>query len=261
MSIDSKARKASYFAALKTLDSGPREIEQARAQYDADMGHVREMESKGYWAPIAIQRMKDQAQTKRDDAIRKAVDRMRPALEVVEAERSAPGDMLDIDKVQNVISVVNAMGRKLSPADQLAIVEKYRGDNASLNFISDLFAKNGLYYSDYARQLTAPVPQQAIEELAVEIGRYDYNGKFEMSNIAWTRGEFDRALQRAGVNPTESPYITALRQLKRNGETETVRQAAASALASMSADGEESPTDDALKMMLDTCLAVSEVDD
>lgn len=256
-----KAKKAAFYSALKALDAGPREIETAREQYKADQQYISEMESKGFWSPFAIQRMKDAAQTKRDDAIRKAVDRMRPALEVVQTEQNNPSEMLDIDnaKLQNAITVVNTMGKKLSPSDQLAIVEKFRGDQASLNFIADLFTKNGLYYADYARQLTTPVPNQAIENLAVEIGRYDYNGDFNMSNIFWTRNEFGKALERYGVNPASNPYENALRQLKRNGETDFVRNAAAQALANAAADG-ESGNEDTMKQALDTCLAQLEAE-
>lgn len=248
MSIDSKARKANYYAALKALDSGPREIEQARAQYDTDMGHVREMEGKGYWAPVAIQKMKDQAQSKRDATIGKAVDRMRDALETVQAERNAPGDMLDIDRVQNVIAVVNAMGKKLSPADQLAIIEKYRGDSASLSFISDLFAKNGLYYADYARQLTTPVSSDAIQNIAVEIARYDSFGKFETDNLRWTNGEFAKALERNGVNTNEDPFVAAAVEMKHaHRDDPSAQQSMGGAIAAMRKAQEEG-RDDAATM-------------
>lgn len=250
MSIDSKARKANYYAALKALASGPREIEQARAQYDADMGYVREMEGKRIWAPLAIDRMKAQAQSKRDDAIRKAVDRMRPAVETVQAERSAPGEMLDIDnaQLQRAITVCNTMGRKLNPSDQIAIIEKFRGDTASLRFVADLFDKYGLYYADYARQLTTPVSSEAIQNIAVEIGRYDNFGKFETDNLRWTNNEFSKALERNGVNSNEDPFVAAAIEMKHaHRDDPSAQQSMGSAIAAMRKAQEEG-RDDAATM-------------
>lgn len=250
MSIDSKARKANYYAALKTLDSGPREIDAARQQFDYDMANIREMEGKRIWAPVAVDRMKAQAQSKRDESIRKAVDRMRPALETVQAERNAPGEMLDIDnaQLQRAITVCNTMGKKLSPSDQIAIIEKFRGDAASLRFVADLFDKYGLYYGDYARQLTKPVSSEAIQNIAVEIGRYDNFGKFETDNLRWSNGEFSKALERNGVNTNEDPFVAAAVELKHaHRDDPSAQQSMGGAIAAMRKAQEEG-RDDAATM-------------
>lgn len=249
-SFDSKAKRANYLSALKTLDAGPREIEQARAQYDADMAHVREMEGKGYWSPVAIQKMKDQARSKRDDNIRKTVDRMRPAVETVRAERNAPGEMIDIEspKLQNAITVINSLGKKLSPSDQIAVIEKFRGDAASLRFVADLFDKHKLFYADYARQLTTPVSSDAIQNIAVEIGRYDNFGKFETENLRWTNGEFAKALERNGVNTDEDPFVAAAIEMKHaHRDDPSAQQSMGGAIAAMRKAQEEG-RDDAATM-------------
>lgn len=250
MSNENKARKASYYAALKTLDSGPREIEQARAQYQADQQHIREMENKGILSPIAIRRAKDQAKEKMDTTTRKAVDRMRPALETVRAERNAPGEMIDIEspKLQNAITVINTMGKKLSPSDQIAVIEKFRGDAASLRFVADLFDKYGLYYANYARQLTTPVSSDAIQNIAVEIGRYDNFGKFETDNLRWTNGEFAKALERNGVNSNEDPFVAAAIEMKHaHRDDPSAQQSMGGAIAAMR-KAQEDGRDDAATM-------------
>ena len=258
---NTKVTKARYFSALKALDEGPRTIEAAKQQYDTDMAAVSEMESKGNWSPNAIQRMKTQAQTKRDDSIRKAVDLMRPALETVYNEQSAPADVLDIDNpsLQNALRVINSLGKKVSASTQLSILEKFRGDTAALDYLADVYEKNGLFFAQTARDMTRGVNNEALEDVAYCIGSYDLLGEWPSDRLRWTGNEFNKALQRYGVNPTSDPYSDALRQLRRNAESESVRQAAAQALATAENNGESNA--DVLKAALDECMTIMEAEE
>lgn len=214
--FDTKAKRAAYLGALKALDNGPREIEQATAQYDSDISNVRQMESKGVWAPVAIERMKTQAKNKRDTAIRKAVDRMKPALDTVKAHKNGSGEVLDINdsKIQNTIRTVGAMGRDLSYDAQISIIESFRGDAPALAFVSDLFKRNHLFAADYAKSLTKEVSDQAVEDMESAIAYYDFGSGFDMSKIYWSRGEFAQALERNTVDPGKDPYVAAMVEMK-----------------------------------------------
>ena len=214
--FDTKAKRAAYLGALKTLDNGPREIEQAKVQYDADMTHIRQLENSGNWAPASVSRMKTAAQEKRDVAIRKAVDRMKPALDTVKAHKNGNGEVLDIydGKIQSTINAVRAMGRDLSYDAQISIIESFRGDAPALAFVSDLFKRNHLFAADYAKSLTKEVSDQAVEDMETALAFYDYSGQFDASKIHWSRGEFAQALERNTVDPGKDPYVAAMVEMK-----------------------------------------------
>ena len=214
--FDAKAKRANYLSALKTLDAGPREIEQARTQYENDIVHIRELESKGTWAPVAVQRMKDQAKDKRDSAIKKTVEQMRPALETVKAHKNGGGETLNIHdtKLQDVIRTVDALKSSLSYEAQISIIESFRGDAPALNFISDLFRRNRLYAADYAKSLTKEVSSQALDDMETALAYYDYDGNFDASKIFWSKGEFGKVLERNVIDPGADPFVSALIEMK-----------------------------------------------
>ena len=246
--FDAKAKRAAYLGALKTLDACPRTIEQARAQYDEDMKHIRQLENSGNWAPVAVGKMKTAAQTKRDDAIRKTVDKMRPALDTVKAHKNGGGEVLDINdsKIQNTIRTVQAMGRDLSYDAQISIVESFRGDAPALSFVSDLFRRNHLYAADYAKSLTKEVSDTAVEDMETALAFYDYNGQFDASKIHWSRGEFAAALERNAVDPSKDPFVSAMIEMKHMSRDDANAQeifgAALSGIAKDEAEGNEIDT-------------------
>ena len=258
--FDTKAKRAAYLGALKTLDAGPRTIEQAGAQYDEDMKHIRQLENSGNWAPASISRMKTAAQTKRDDAIRKTVDKMRPALDTVKAHKNGSGEVLDINdsKIQNT---VQAMGKDLSYDAQIGIIESFRGDAPALSFVSDLFRRNHLYAADYAKSLTKEVSDTAVEDMETALAFYDYNGQFDASKIHWSRGEFAAALERNAVDPSKDPFVSAMIEMKHMSRDDANAQEIFGAALSGIAKDEAEGTDVDTAAVLNAALAAMGADD
>ena len=231
-SYDSKAKRAAYLSALQTLDKGPKEIAAAQQQYKADQQHIREMEAKGIWAPVAVQRMKDQAKEKLDTATRKGVDKMRSALDTVRAEQNSR-EKVDINsaRIQNLINTVNTMGKDLSYDMQIDIIDNFKGDTAGLQFVHDLFKRKGLHTADYAKSLTKGVSGQALENMQYAISKYDYFGEWDNSKNYWTGGEFAQAHERFAADGSEDPYIEALKAIKReNKDDAAIQEGIANAL-------------------------------
>lgn len=231
-SFDSKAKRANYLSALKTLDAGPREIEAAKARYKSDLQSIRTMEDSGNFAPTYIKRMKDSAREKLDTTTRKAVDRMRPALETVRAEQSSR-EKIDINspRIQNLINTVNTMGKDLSYDMQVDIVNSFKGDTAGLQFVHDLFKRKGLHTADYAKSLSKGVSGQALENMQYAISKYDYFGEWDNSKNYWTGGEFAQAHERFAADGSEDPYIEALKAIKReNKDDAAIQEGIANAL-------------------------------
>ena len=253
MKNDPKQEK--YFRALKVLDEQPKAIEAAKAQFDADMAGIRQLESKGIYGKVYIDKMKDGAKSKRDNAISKAVDKIRDAYTIAQTERP-DADTLDIDdpSLQNALRVIQ-MG-KVSPSVQLSILEKFRGNPAALSYLGDVFKQRGLFYADKAREMTQGINNEAFDNMAYAISSYDAFGTWPSDKLFWTRNEFAKALERFGANPAEDPTVSALKDIVENSGNESAKQAAAQALANRENGGMSEESADTLKTALDTAVAM-----
>ena len=251
--FDSKAKRANYLSALKTLDAAPKEIAAAQQQYKTDLQSIRTMEDSGNFAPTYIKRMKDSAQEKLDTATRKGVDKMRSALDTVRAEQNSR-ERLDINsaKIQNVLTVVNTFGKSLDYNAQVDIIEGFRGDPAGLKFVSDLFKKQNYATADYAASLTKGPSKQAIDNVAYCIAKYDGLGAWDDSKLYWTKNEFAQAHDRLVTDPGADPYVDALKALKHeNRDNQYAQQRIAEGLAqALDNDGGEVDTAEILNAVL-----------
>lgn len=239
MSFEKTGKQAAFKAALKTLDEAPKRIKAARDVYSQTKAELNSAQNKRIYSELFRENAEKDARAERDAVIRKQVDSIRNALDTVRAERDFSGASLDISdpKLQNALNVCNSM-KKLSPATQMSIIESFRGDVASLRFIADLFESRGMYYADYARSLTAPIPQAAIDDMQYCCDRFDYCGVWDNDSdgkIYWTRGEFGKALERYGYADNDSdPYEDALSLIRsQNRDDPATLRATANAIQEM----------------------------
>lgn len=235
--------KARLQTALRTLDQGPKRIAAHREQFKKDIDFpdtIRDKYSQKY-----MDGLKQEAQTKRDKAIEKEVNEIRSALEVVKELRDFGSESIDImnPKLQSAITIINTMGRDLPASSQLSIAEQFRGDIGSLKFLSQLYKKNGYFYADQVAEMTKTISQAAIDNMAYNVNRYDYCGKWDEdsdSHIYWTRNEFAKAANRLGFDDTAAdPFESVLYHLKTQyADSPKVQHAAAHAIQELRNDRE-----------------------
>lgn len=216
-----KSQWAAFKSAVKTLDAAPRRIAQARAEYAEADKYMQE--HKRIYSEVGQQNYYKTAQTKRDTAIKGEVAKIAKALETVREYRTFPNEAIDLNstKLMNAISVMNVMGKKLRPDEQLSIAEQFRGEPAALHFLADLYRQNGLYYADHVDAMAKPIPEDAIENLEYCVGAYEGLGKWPFDDKCyWTQNAFAEAASRYGfdVNDGKDVYIEALKAA-RNGKS------------------------------------------
>lgn len=222
---------ADFKAALKTLARGQDKIKAAREDYQKAREYMANPDTCKHYSAIQQEQFKKATADKLKKAMDTEVAAMSRALNIVREYRSFPGENISLDnpKLQSAINLVAVMGKSLSHADQIGIIENFRGDMASLHFISGLFKKQGLYYGDYAESLTAAVSNQALEDMEYCLNSYEMFGKWPEDKLYWTGGEFDKALDRYGFSADIDPWIEALKSLK-DGQSVDANRAVAKAV-------------------------------
>ena len=206
--------------ALSVLSSAPGKIAEAQQRCKDTLAEINWKEASGNWSPNTLKAERERAIADRDRICHALARSMRPALETVKANNSLADEPLDINdpKVQNAINVISLMGKNLTYADQISMLEGFRGNPAALRFIQSAFRKNGLTYAaDQAGEMMKPVSQRAIEQMSEVLNFHDYyetKGQlsFPIERATWTKSEFGQAFDRMGYNPDTKtdPYSYAL---------------------------------------------------
>ena len=206
--------------ALRVLAETPKKIADAQERCKDALAEVAVREKSGNWSPNAIRKGREDAIAERDRVIHALAHAMRPAMETVKANNNYADQPLDINspKIQNAINVMSLMGKNLTFADQASILEGFRGDPAALRFVQSAFKKNGLNYAaQQAGDMMKPLSKQAIEEMETVLNFHDYaesQGRldFPIERAYWTKGEFQRQIERMGYDPgtDTDPYAYAL---------------------------------------------------
>ena len=249
-------QRVKYVNALKSLDEGPRKIEAALETYKSDLSAIRDLEKSGNYSPNYVNRMKAQAQQKRDAVVGETVSQLRENLSTVR-EHSAAADMLDVDDptLQNSLRIIEAAGKKLNPSAQLSILQKFRGNTPALEFLADLYDKNGYYYASEARKMITPVNTTAMDNLEYCLESWDMFGKWPADKMFWTKNDFRKAVERVDGGEKD-PYISALEDLARD-KNASVRAAASKQLEVLKNGGVDPEEQAILKKVLDDLVAMA----
>jgi hypothetical protein len=204
--------------ALRILTETPGKIAAAEETYKTTMAEIKRREATGDWSLNAIRAEKERATKDRDRVCHALAHAMRPALETVKANNNLADEPLNITdaRLQNAVSVMSLMGKNLSYADQVSLLETFRGDPANLRFIKSAFEKNGLTYA--ARQadsMMKSISAQALNEMETVLDFHDYaesQGRYEfpIEKAFWTKGEYQRQYERMGYSDATDPYAYAL---------------------------------------------------
>lgn len=204
---------------LKLLATTPKEIERQQEVYRAKLAEINAEEKKGIWGKVTLDNRRKEAREERDRTCHALAKRMRPALEYV-AANNAYGDTETVDftsrKLQDALRTIEFMGKDLSYADQAAMLNSFRGDVGALRVLEKAYKKNGLYMHNAAHEMQKTISKQAIDEMAYVISAHDFyeaQGRFEwpIEKAYWTRGEFQKQLDRLGLEDTTTdPYAAVL---------------------------------------------------
>jgi len=239
-----KAEWTAFRAAVKTLDAGPKKIAAARAEYAEADKYMQE--HKRIYSQIAQENYYKTAQAKRDTAIKGEVAKIAKALETVREYRTFPGEAIDLSstKLMNALTVINTMGKKLRPDEQLSIAQQFVGEPAALHFLGELYRKNGLFYADHLDAMAKPISETAIENLEYCVGAYEGLGKWPFEDRCyWTANEFAQAATRYGFDVADGKdvYVEALKDA-RAGQTPEAQRILSGAIAQIQ-NGREYLTD------------------
>ena len=227
MNANKMKQRAQLSAALKILDRGPKIISDAIAQYaaaDAEISSRRDLYSKNY-----AQQLRNEAAQKRDATVRAQHDRMVEALEYVQHQREkTEGIDITSPELQNAIRIIDAAKGGLSPADQIAVMTSFRGSNAEINFISNLFKQYDLWYSgkglnsyDLAADLTKPISEEALNNMIEYLAFTNFDPSTDFAEkIRFTRHAFEDYAVRQGLTEDQDAMVQALRDLKRSATSE-----------------------------------------
>ena len=119
---------------------------------------------------------------------------------------------VDIDdpKMQNALNLINAAGKSLSYENQLAILEKFRGDEGALDFLKGIYEQHGYWHAKTAEEMGKSIPQQAINDMRERLAFEDHDKSTDNTQRNWwTRGRFEDYLIRMGWN---DDGVDAMRQ-------------------------------------------------
>ena len=254
-----KKEWAMYKSALKALDQGPKAIKVAKATYDGASNYMKQHEKD--WSENGRRDFYAAAREKRDAAIQAECKKMEAAIGTLRLYRSYPNEVVDLNstQLQNALSIVNLMGKKLPPAQQLSILEAFRGQPATLEFLSQVYKQNGLFYGDYAAEMAKPLSEDAINEMEANIFRTEYSGEWDAGKVYWVEHEFERTGARLGFDvQTVDPYVEALRSMKENAKNQDEARAVSNALFKIMNAGEFGLTDsDKEQIMNETYIAMA----
>lgn len=237
---------ASFKAAVKTLDAGPKKIAQAREEYAAADAYMKDPAHRRNYSEAGQQNYYKNAQAKRDTVVKAEVEKIAKALETVREFRTFPGEAIDLSsaKLMNALAVINTMGKKLRPDEQLSIAQQFVGEPAALHFLGELYRKNGLFYADHLDAMAAPISEEALENLEYCVGSYETLGKWPFDEKChWTQNAFTEAATRYGFDVADGKdaFIEALKSA-RNGQTPEAQRILSGAIAQIQ-NGREYLTD------------------
>lgn len=207
-----KLQWAQLKSAVKALDAGPKKIAKAREEFDAADRYMQE--HKRVYSEVGQQRYYEAAKTKRDNAIDAEVAKMQKAIETVRSFHGYPGEAIDLSstKLMNALTVVNTLGKKLRPDEQLSIAEQFRGSPAELHFLADIYRQRGYYFADYVDSMAAPIDKTALENIEYACNSWEGLHKWPEDRLYWTQTAFADAAARLGFDAEETdPYVTALK--------------------------------------------------
>jgi hypothetical protein len=229
--------------ALKTLDTAPKEIDKAKAEYRAKMDEIRQHEASRQWSPASIDRMKAEAKAKRDRNISGLADGMINAYNYVATNNNYTGTDLDLDdpKFNKAITLISVLGDKMPYDTQVSVLNQFRGNTAALAVLEEAYKKNHLYAASMAHDMQRPISSQAMENMARTLNTYvykrDYKGVIDFDideHSHWTKNAFGQQAQRLGLDmdSASDPYEFALEQMRSgleedmfNGKASTNSQA------------------------------------
>ncbi len=210
MSIDKKELARS----LKLLATTPAAIEREREACRAKLAEIDAEERKGIWGKTTLDNRRKQAREARNRTCNALVKQMRQALDFVAANNNyATSETVDFEspKLQAALRTIEFMGHDLDPTDQVAMLDKFRGDIGSLRVLEKAFAKNGLYFKNAAREMQKPLSEAAIREMNEVISFAEYAAAqnrfdFPIERATWTKGDFQKQLDRLGLDDSTNPY-------------------------------------------------------
>lgn len=203
---------------LRILATTPKEIEKQQAAYRAKLAEIDAEEKKGIWGKVTLDGRRKEARAERDRTCNALANRMKPALQYV-ADNNAYSESETINfsdpRLQDALRLIDHMGKDLSPADQAAMLNSFRGDVGALRVLEKSFSKHGLHLKGAAHEMQKGIPQQAITEMAQVLAFHSYgeeNGRFDfpIERAYWTRGEFQKAFDRLGLEDTGTDPYTAV---------------------------------------------------
>lgn len=254
-----KKQWASYKAALRALDNGPKAIKAAKAEYNEADAYMRQNQKN--WSENGRRDFYAAAREKRDAAIQSECKKMEDAIGTLRAYRTYPNEVVDLNSttLQNALSIINMMGKKLAPAQQLSILETFRGQPATLEFLSQVYKQNNLFYGDYAAEMAKPLSEDAINEMEANIYRAQFSGEWDAGKVYWVEHEFERTAARLGFDvQTVDPYVEALRSMKDNAKNPDEARVVANAIFKMQNAGEFGLSDsDKEQIMNETYIAMA----
>lgn len=210
MAVNHKALKD----ALKIMCEAPDSIRRAEDRYKEKLAAIAEKERGGNWSPNAIAADRKTAREDRDRVVGRLMGQMKDAIYTVNDNNSFEGESFDFadQRFQSALNFLNLMGHDMTPRDQINLLENFRGNPGALNALGAAMKKSKLYFADHAKEMTKTIPQQALEDAAFVVGKYDLTGEVDLSRMRWTGREFKKQAERMGYDMTDAPnpYVSAL---------------------------------------------------
>ena len=211
--------------ALKTLDTAPKEIDKAKAEYRAKLDEIRQHEASRQWSPASLDRMKAEAKAKRDRTISGLADGMINAYNYVVTNNTYTGADLDLDdpKFNKAITLISVLGDKMPYDTQVSVLNQFRGNTAALAVLEEAYKKNHLYAASMAHDMQRPISSQAMENMSRTLNTYVYKRDFKGvidfdidEHSRWTKDAFGKQAQRLGLDmdSASDPYEFALEQMR-----------------------------------------------
>lgn len=256
-----KKEWASYKAALRALDQGPKAIKAAKAAYNEADAYMKQNQKN--WSENGRRDFYAAAREKRDAAIQAECKKMESAVSTLRSLREYPGETIDLNStaLQNALRIVEMMKGKLPYNQQISIAESFRGQPATLTFLADVYETNGINENmvQYVRDMAKPLSLNALEEMEANIYRAQFSGEWDAGKVYWVEHEFERTAARLGFDvQTVDPYVEALRSMKENAKNPDEARAVSNALFKIMNAGEFGLTDsDKEQIMNETYIAMA----
>ena len=210
MAVNHKALKD----ALKIMTEAPDSLRRAEERYKEKLAAIKAKETTGNWSPNAIQTDRKAAKEDRDRIVSRLMGQMKGAIQTISENNNFSGEAFDFSdsKFQSAIRFLDIMGHDMTHADQINLLEQFRGNPGALNALGAAMKKKGLYFADRAKELTKTIPQSALEDAAYVVSKYQYFGEVDLGHMRWSMGEFKKQAERMGYDMTDAPdpYISAL---------------------------------------------------